>query len=962
MVHLNNNYLVGMGSKFKHNMKLKINAYTNAESREAAVNQKDLQDVARNKSDITHSNFTHGAIKVENPDIPSTNTTFFKNKISEMSANANILSTTEISFGECFLSETPILDNEIPIEIDEADTKSLLSSLIGQDNSVSTFQNKSLSTENQVNNVEDPNVNKNPYFSESSERVINLRKKNITVNIIENPIARGTPKRRSLRSIHSQLKGDSNHGNNSFYQNLTLNIKAEPVDQNDIGNLIPKPVRFSNYDLTHLAIKVENPDIPSTNTKLFENRSSGTSDDPLVLSNAVIPCGQGFLPQYPNLDEEMQIEIEEEDNKYLVTRQESSISTSQNESSLLTENQVINVQISDLKKNPCPPKSLSKDVNLSEKTLKRMKTSERRSSRNRESQLKGISNSDAKSFDKKDIHNIDDSSVTFNCKDSAKNVLRSQVPDDNLKNMCHGLLKDNSAKNPASIQGMKWKIDPSIDVTKNKILEQLEKDIKRNLHGKMPITCSICNKRFKFKTYLIAHYRRHTGEKPYVCETCNKSFAWKSNLIHHFRVHTGERPYECKKCKKTFIHKSHLKEHILKHSGERSFTCATCDKSFMTVLCLKKHFQSHSEEKPFACKTCGKSFKNKNNLLPHYRTHTGEKPHSCKICGKRFAIQGNLVQHHNRAHSGERRFACKLCDKKFKVVIDLRRHLARHVRERTFSCTMCEKSFKSDKCLTWHHQRIHTSEKPFTCDVCDKKFIDKQSLRKHVQRHFQEKTFKCSKCDKRFQQRHCLNRHFLIHNEKKLFACDICEKKFAAKESIKPHLMRIHFREKTFKCPKCDESFELLIQLNRHLKTHTKFPCQKCDKIFATEFKLRNHLVQHTGEKPFSCSVCKKRFVSKPNLTQHIRTHTGEKPFSCVKCDKRFASTSNLKLHSRTHTGLKPYKCSECGKGFTNSSNLSQHLPIHTGEKKFTCSICSYGCNHSGNLRRHYKKIHNTIL
>lgn len=453
VVYLNNNYLVDMGSKCKHKMKFKVNAYTNAESQEPAVNQKDLQAVTPDKSDIPNSSFTHRAIKVENQDIPSTNTTFFKNRISEISANANILSTTEIPFGEYFLPQSSILDKEIPIEIEEADTKSLLLSLIGQENSVLTSHNQILLTGNQVNNVEAPDVQKNPYFSESSKRVINLSKKNITVNILESPKIRGSLKKRSLRSSQSQLKDDNNHGNMvSFDQNRTSNIKAKPVDQNDIGHVTPKPVRFLNYDLTHLAIKVENPDIPSTNTKFFENRSPGTSDNPQILSDAVITSGQGFLSQYTNLDEEMQIEIEEEDNKYLVIRQENLISTSQNESSLLTENQVINDEISDHEKNTCLTKSSSKYVNLQEKTLKVMKSPKRRSSRNGPSQLKGLSNYDAKSFDKKDFHKIDDSSVTFTCKDSAKSVLRSQVPDDELKNIFDGLLEDNSTKNPTSTE------------------------------------------------------------------------------------------------------------------------------------------------------------------------------------------------------------------------------------------------------------------------------------------------------------------------------------------------------------------------------------------------------------------------------------------------------------------------------------------------------------------------------
>ena len=44
------------------------------------------------------------------------------------------------------------------------------------------------------------------------------------------------------------------------------------------------------------------------------------------------------------------------------------------------------------------------------------------------------------------------------------------------------------------------------------------------------ISCNICKKNFKKKSYLSAHKRIHSDEKPYKCNACDISFTQKGTL------------------------------------------------------------------------------------------------------------------------------------------------------------------------------------------------------------------------------------------------------------------------------------------------------------------------------------------------------------------------------------------------------------------------------------------------
>ncbi|XP_077111362.1 gastrula zinc finger protein XlCGF66.1-like isoform X2 [Ranitomeya variabilis] len=136
-----------------------------------------------------------------------------------------------------------------------------------------------------------------------------------------------------------------------------------------------------------------------------------------------------------------------------------------------------------------------------------------------------------------------------------------------------------------------------------------------------PYSCLECGKRFKLKSYLIAHQRWHTGEKPYSCLECGKCFSRMSNLANHKKVHTGEKPFSCSECGKSFARNSNLVVHQRVHTGEKPYPCLECGKCFFSNSYLVVHQRIHTGERPYSCSECLKSFISSSELLKHRKNH-----------------------------------------------------------------------------------------------------------------------------------------------------------------------------------------------------------------------------------------------------------------------------------------------------------------------------------------------------
>ena len=412
---------------------------------------------------------------------------------------------------------------------------------------------------------------------------------------------------------------------------------------------------------------------------------------------------------------------------------------------------------------------------------------------------------------------------------------------------------------------------------------------------KDPFPCTYCDKMLGTKVALQSHTMIHTGEKPYKCDRdqCGKSFRQSTTLIKHVNYMHERDKLEmetCSICDKSFLGKRYLVTHIsATHKSEKKIeSCNECD--FKGPF-LKTHYKkAHEIKNRKKCNCCRVTLENDMRLIAH-KIFFHELKDSCPECDKKCSNVEVLVNHMEQHHSSKR-YKCEICFKEFKQNRMFIRHQDCH-KEKTLQCKFCESKFSNNMSKRAHEKGHVVGFKPkkrkatglqsnknkkFPCSMCPKMFATEFSLSNHEQCHKERRLFECKICKDKFPNQGRLNKHSDIHTTIFPFQCKYCGRGSKQGGTHKRHekVCLIKIKKQSEASPKevlnnsniqkaKNEVEKFLIQEGELWK------CKQCNKTGKQRIQIRLHAEEHITGLSFQCLFCEKEFNTRKTLSTHKR-------------------------------------------------------------------------------------------
>ncbi|XP_030752801.1 zinc finger protein 271-like [Sitophilus oryzae] len=281
--------------------------------------------------------------------------------------------------------------------------------------------------------------------------------------------------------------------------------------------------------------------------------------------------------------------------------------------------------------------------------------------------------------------------------------------------------------------------------------------------------------------------------------------------------------------------------------------------------------------------------------------------------------------------------------------------------------------------------KLESGKKLYLCKKCPMVFPMYKLLREHRKEHIQkdyveehsytfdelQELFICNTCSAEFKDEDEAEKHTKAHGE--IFDCPLCENKFQTLFQLGKHLKVTHNDDDQFTCPLCADlkfSNASLFMKHINIKHQQRFShnCQTCGRGFHSKTLCEEHSNVHLGLKPFSCVVCGAKFAYSKSVTTHqLKAHRVEilgkdHATECTYCKNRFVSIASLQRHiNQAHATPKPkeksHLCDICGKGFAKRNKMVVHQRVHTGDKPYECNYCDKRFAKSGERNCH-QRIH----
>uniref|UniRef100_A0A8C7ZR88 Zinc finger and AT hook domain containing n=1 Tax=Oryzias sinensis TaxID=183150 RepID=A0A8C7ZR88_9TELE len=540
------------------------------------------------------------------------------------------------------------------------------------------------------------------------------------------------------------------------------------------------------------------------------------------------------------------------------------------------------------------------------------------------------------------------------------------------------------------------------------------------VHLKMKQHCSFCDKKYSDVKNLLKHMEKQHNLKDtavnqnyqqlrlktrqglrqllYRCPTCNRRFKNQLERERHLLIHGPQCPFACLLCNHTLTKFAALAAHVRKHLF--IYVCCVCKENLVSSHRLKDHLEkSHSEldkEQAFI-----NSINMSYYLVPpdgeEQEWEAGEKNQLTNETNEEQTntLEGNTedaqVQENEKKKEGEGKELCaqaltaeKMHNSTRTFAADKPEENCPHVEDTTH-----ENSHES-AVNTRAHENTHTSASP---GDLDSNLSDPQVTKSQTDGPVDLLCYAGALL--------CVLLFYLIQSfsspvvffvhvyrvgdaffyfEKVLedFPRSAFKEVFSTLPKTKLDMETFQKLRKVYgnlECQYCGKLFWYKVNLNVHVRTHTKehlHYCSECSYSSITKSSLKRHQIQKHGDLQLQCPSpgCKYTTLDKYKLQAHLRALHEQvtKCSTCPVCNHSYPE-HRLKHHMKSsHPGKysipvrgsmvqRAVKCPYCDSYFLrNSSDFQQHIWAHQGLKPYACGMCDYSSRSRSNLKTHMNR------
>lgn len=327
------------------------------------------------------------------------------------------------------------------------------------------------------------------------------------------------------------------------------------------------------------------------------------------------------------------------------------------------------------------------------------------------------------------------------------------------------------------------------------------------------------------------------------------------------------------------------------------------------------HVESHAEQTTdsqsgsYACEwdLCGFVTEDDDEYMGHVHYHAYHTKLKVHGAGVHMLAKLPSCNYDSRARNTITNtpvtFRCEWqdCNERFNKAMHFFHHVRNHVCDLfpTSSKTsvngvdclwsLCKERFKM-RYFALEHVKKHTTEREIACFTCGTTFWARSKLTDHLVRQIEisQRKYECAECGRFYATKTLLNAHIERHNLS--HECTLCPFKAASPSLLTKHMLRIHLKQRNFKCNQCEYAGYTQTELKTHLRTHDKtkvFRCEEfgCNVAFRSLLAMRKHFAWHYNlpSTMYGCHICSnKTYKNSFHLTKHLKfVHKLERPPGC---------------------------------------------------------------------------------